>query len=163
MDRVDVEQLYVRFAPMVKARALRLLRHPQAAQDAVQEVFVRALRSGHAFRGDASPVTWLYRVTTNLCLNQLRDQTRRAELWSRHGTTPSSQDRSSPAMVVQINQIFESIRPELQEIVFYHVVDELGHEEIAELMGVSPRTIANRLTEFRDHVASLVASTPESS
>jgi len=61
-----------------------LLRDEQAALDAMQEVFIRALRAGSEFRSDASPMTWLYRITTNYCLNAIRDNARRGELLRAH-------------------------------------------------------------------------------
>jgi RNA polymerase sigma-70 factor (ECF subfamily) len=161
MDAGTVEQLYLRFGPMVLARARVLLRDELAAQDALQEVFVRALRAGHRFRAEASPATWLYRITTNYCLNCLRDEVRRSELWSLHGAEREPAGEPSAAARIQIAQILGRVRPELQEIALYSIVDELSHEEIAELLGVSRRTIGNRLEEFRAEVALILEPTPE--
>lgn len=161
MDRGTIENLYVRFAPMVLGRARMLLRNEHAAQDALQEVFVRALRAGHAFRVDASPATWLYHITTNFCLNCLRDEARRRELWSQHGTATEPIVDHGSAARIQITQILARVRPELQDIALYSLVDELSHEEIADLLGVSRRTIGNRLEEFRAEVALILGPTVE--
>mgnify|MGYP001796784050 CR=1 FL=1 len=72
MDAPAIEALYRQYGPLVLGRAVRLLGNQQAADDALQEVFVRVVRGYDAFRKDASPVTWLYRITTNYCLNVLR-------------------------------------------------------------------------------------------
>jgi len=48
------------------------------AEDHVQEVFLRAWRSREHFQGRSSPRTWLYRVATNVCLDTLRRDARRA-------------------------------------------------------------------------------------
>jgi len=48
-----------------------------AADDAVQEACLRALRTLHRFRGDASMATWLYIITSNVCLDELRRRQRR--------------------------------------------------------------------------------------
>ena len=161
MDRGTIEQLYIRFAPMVLGRARALLRNEQAAQDALQEVFVRVLRAGDRFRAEASPATWLYRITTNYCLNRLRDELRRTELWSQHGSAPQPSGEHGSAIRIQISQILARVRPELQEIALYAIVDELSHEEIAEVLGVSRRTIGNRLEEFRAEVAHILGPVPE--
>lgn len=160
MDRGTIENLYIRFAPMVLGRARMLLRNEHAAQDALQEVFVRALRAGHTFRAEASPATWLYRVTTNFCLNCLRDEARRHELWSQHGTATEMIEHGNAARI-QITQILARVRPELQEIALYSIIDELSHEEIADLLGVSRRTIGNRLEQFRAEVARVLEPTTE--
>ena len=153
MDRRDVERLYVRYGPMVLRRAVALLRDREAALDALQAVFIRALRTADAFRAEASPVTWLYRITTNLCLNVLRDEARRAELWAEQGPRGDATDGHAAEARVQMAQILRRVRPDLQEIAFYYLVDELKHEEIAALLGVSRRTIGYRLEEFRAAIA----------
>lgn len=152
-----MEQLYIRYAPMVLARARLLLRDEQAAQDALQDVFVRALRAGAAFRAEASPSTWLYRITTNRCLNDLRDAARRSELWAQRGAVALVETRDATARL-QVQQILARVRSELQEIALYHIVDGMSHEEIAELLGVSRRTIGNRLDEFRAEVAGILGA-----
>lgn len=161
MEGATIEQLYLRHGPMVLARARALLRDEAAAQDALQEVFVRALRAGHAFRADASPATWLYRIATNYCLNCLRDESRRAALWSARGDATEPAGEPSGAARIQIAQILGRVRAELQEIALYSIVDELSHEEIAELLGVSRRTIGHRLEEFRAEVALILEPTAE--
>jgi RNA polymerase sigma-70 factor (ECF subfamily) len=76
MDLPAIEELYARYGAMVRRRARAILGEEQSALDAMQEVFVRALSERESYRGDASPVTWLYRITTNLCLNRVRDRAR---------------------------------------------------------------------------------------
>jgi RNA polymerase sigma-70 factor (ECF subfamily) len=163
MDRRDVERLYVRYGPMVLRRAVALLRDGEAALDALQEVFIRALRTADGFRAEASPVTWLYRITTNHCLNVLRDEARRAELWAEHGPCGETTDGHAAEARVQMAQILRRVRPDLQEIAFYYLVDELKHEEIAALLGVSRRTIGYRLEEFRAAIARDLALAREAS
>ena len=62
----NLEDLYRRYGPSVLRRARTLLGNDADAQDAMQEVFMKVMRSSDDFRGAASPMTWLYRVTTNL-------------------------------------------------------------------------------------------------
>src|ERR1051325_3881026 len=71
-----VADLYQRYGPLVFRRARTLLGNEEAAWDVVREVFVRTLRARADFRHQASPATWLYRITTNYCFNLLRDGAR---------------------------------------------------------------------------------------
>src|SRR5688572_21479182 len=72
MRSLDPRNLYARFGALIYARCRQILRDDAAAEDATQDVFVRLVQSGLSL-DDASMVRWLNRVTTNLCLNRLRD------------------------------------------------------------------------------------------
>ncbi|MBK9183549.1 MAG: sigma-70 family RNA polymerase sigma factor [Ignavibacteria bacterium] len=52
--------------------AFRQLSHVEDAQDAAQEVFLRASQKLGEFKGDSTLQTWLYRITVNVCLNMRR-------------------------------------------------------------------------------------------
>jgi len=58
----------------VFSTAMRYLKNREDAEDASQEVFIKALRNLKNFRGDSNIKTWLYRITSNLCSNILRKQ-----------------------------------------------------------------------------------------
>ena len=73
---VDLDALYRTYAPMVLRRARRFF-DAQEAEEVVHEVFLRAVEKAHTFRAEASPSTWLYQMTTNHCLNRLRNSQRR--------------------------------------------------------------------------------------
>mgnify|MGYP003870457939 CR=1 FL=1 len=73
---------------------MNLLRNPEDARDVYQEAFLRAYRHLHVFRFDCSFHTWIYRITTNLCLDQLRRRKVRKEESSSVDTEDDPQDRS---------------------------------------------------------------------
>lgn len=146
----DIEDLYRRHGAMVLRRARAILGEEQAARDAMQEVFLSAMRAGASFRGEASPVTWLYRMTTNHCLNRIRDEGRRGELLEQRGReTDEAVLPPPPDAAVDVARVLRAVPPDLREIAIYYYVDQMNHEEIAELTGVSRRTIGNRLEAFR--------------
>ena len=60
------------------AYAYRMLASPFEAEDAVQETFIRAWRGYDSFEGRAALRSWLYRITTNVCLDMLSGRERRA-------------------------------------------------------------------------------------
>jgi RNA polymerase sigma-70 factor (ECF subfamily) len=140
----SIEQLYARYGRSVLRRARAILRDDEAAKDALQEVFLRAFRSGGAL--EPNPLGWLYRSTTNLCLNRLRDSRRRGEILSTW--LPEGDDGSNVEQRVVASRILQRVPAELQEIAVYYYLDGLSHEEIASITGMSRRTIGNRLSEF---------------
>jgi RNA polymerase sigma-70 factor (ECF subfamily) len=140
---MDLQALYDRYASVVYRRARRLLGDEQTAKDACQEVFLRLLDAMPEFQ-KASPVTWLYKVTTNHCLNLLRDTRRRRDLLA---TQAPAAAPTLPA--ASLPDLLRGFPEALQEVAIYYFVDEMSQDEIAELLGVSQRTVSNRLSEFR--------------
>lgn len=150
MHRAALEQLYVRYGPMVLRRARALLREEQAAQDALQEVFLRAVRAlgdspelARAFEsgapeGSSSPATWLYRITTTYCLNAMRERAQREE------------DKAPPpgSSRAQLFGVLAAIPQELIELAHYYLIDALTQDEIAAVLGVPRSTIGDRLAEL---------------
>jgi len=78
-DHDAFEQLVRAYDQSVLRLALNLLRSPEDARDVYQEAFLRVFRNLHTFRFDCSFHTWLYRIVTNICLDQLRKRKVRKE------------------------------------------------------------------------------------
>src|SRR5215510_3474767 len=78
-DHDAFEQLVRAYDQSVLRLAMNLLRSPEDARDVYQEAFLRVYRNLHTFRFDCSFHTWLYRIVTNICLDQLRKRTVRKE------------------------------------------------------------------------------------
>jgi RNA polymerase sigma-70 factor (ECF subfamily) len=160
-DTDDPDALYRRYAPLVFRRARRLLGDDQAAWDAVQEVFLRVLRS--SFRGDSSPTTWLYRITTNHCFNLIRDAARRARRTEQYLTVPLEEHAPDSAAEARIavGELVARLPPQLFEVAVYAYVDRMTQDEIAEVVDVSRKTVGLRLKELRERVAAMSANPVE--
>jgi RNA polymerase sigma-70 factor (ECF subfamily) len=78
-DQNAFEQLVRAHDEGVLRLAFSLLRSAEDARDVYQEAFLRVYRNLHRFRFDSSFETWLYRIVTNLCLDQLRKRKVRRE------------------------------------------------------------------------------------
>jgi RNA polymerase sigma-70 factor (ECF subfamily) len=78
-DQDAFEQLVRVYDQSVLRLAMNLLRSPEDARDVYQEAFLRVYRNLPAFRFDCSFHTWLYRIVTNICLDQLRKRKVRKE------------------------------------------------------------------------------------
>ena len=131
-----------------------MLADDEAARDATQEVFMRVIRAGGKVPVEPTPTAWLHCVTTNFCLNQLRDRKRQGALLTLK-YAPGTEVAPTGETRVTLLQILTRVPEELQDIAIYFFVDELTYEEIARLLGVSRRTISNRLAAFREKVDSL--------
>jgi RNA polymerase sigma-70 factor (ECF subfamily) len=143
--RAYLGELYRRYAPLVFRRARRLLADEQAARDATQEVFMRMLDAFPSPGGTPPPVAWLYRVTTNHCLNVLRDGKRRQALI---GLAGQAAPRSAE-VEVPVSLLLRGVPADVHEVAIYYYIDEMSQAEIAEVLGVSQRTVSTRLSAFK--------------
>ena len=73
------EELVRRYDRDVLRLALNLMKRPEDARDVYQEAFLKVYRNLHRFRFECSFYTWLYRIVTNVCLDQLRRRQARPE------------------------------------------------------------------------------------
>ncbi len=92
-DQAAFEQLVCAYDQSVLRLAMNLLRSQEDARDVYQEAFLRVFRNLHNFRFDCSFHTWLYRIVTNLCLDQMRKRKVRKEEPSILATADGPVDR----------------------------------------------------------------------
>ncbi|MCA9540778.1 MAG: RNA polymerase sigma factor, partial [Myxococcales bacterium] len=153
-DAQRLRHLYDAHAQQVYRRALRLLGNPADAEEAMQEVFIRAaahlddLQHGFAIR-------WLYRTTTNYCHNLMRDRRRRRELLDERGPRPEA-DRRTPDALMTLRDLLARADEKEAQAVIYVYIDQLPQSEAADLMGISVRSLAYLLASFRTWAATQV-------
>ncbi|MGC3999124.1 MAG: sigma-70 family RNA polymerase sigma factor [Anaeromyxobacter sp.] len=143
-----LEALYRRHAAAVLARCRFLLRDEEAARDAAQDVFVRALRALPELEAADSPTAYLLRTTTHHCLNLLRasraawrdEVARLARDWREQGIDPDAREL--------VRAVLGAAEPEAQEVAVLYFVDELTQAEIAAVTGRSLPTVRRRLRSF---------------
>ncbi len=142
----DVADLYRRFGATVLRRCQRFL-PPAEAEEAMHEVFVKLLENPEAFRGESSPATWLYRVSTRLCIDRIRVTNGRSALIAKHLhlLTPQCDTGEVGEARRFLDQLWRELDGELALIGMLYYVDGLTTAEIGRSLGVSDRTIANRL------------------
>jgi len=143
-----LDELYRTHAAMVLARCRYLLGDREAARDAVQDVFVSALRSLPEFRAAASPATWLTRIATNHCLNL-----RRAAGAAWHDDLARlSRDRRERGIEPDARELVRALLggapEESREAAVLYFVDELTQAEVAEALELSLPTVRKRLRAF---------------
>jgi len=152
-DRVAV--FYGRHRAAVRARCKRLLRNDAAAEDAVQETFVRVLRHAHQLPPDAEALPWLYRIATNYCLNELRHLriASTVEIDDEPGRPSACSPEDQIADRQMVRKVFAPLPGKLRHVAVLRHVDGLLDAEIAATLGVSRRTVVSRLLAFRQRAA----------
>lgn len=152
MDERGLRECYRAHAPVVYRRALQILRDEDDALDVTQDVFGRILDGRQGEVTGRALLAWLYRVTTNLCLNRLRDRKRRSALLATHGAVLSPSPPEHTAGRVEAARVLARLAAaaperELTAAVCCHV-DGMTQEETAEVLGVTSRTVRNLLRRF---------------
>lgn len=163
----EVARLYREHGYLVLRRCMAYLGDVSRAQDALQEVFVRALCSADGLRGDASAPTWLCRIADHLCVDLLRreprspfvahtaadrvDATRDAELASALLADDGDALRTA-------RMLMSALDGQSQRMAVLCFVDELTQDEIAVELGLSRRTVAKRIEALRAQARELSAS-----
>lgn len=156
LTRDEVRHLYAQFAPVVFRRARRLLARDADAWDVVQEVFERMLTHGAAFRGEARPMTWVYRVTTNIALNAIRSRKVREPRLALVMDEPGSDgdDVEARQLVSKWLQHLDEREVEVATLLY---VDGLTQQEVADILGLSRKTIVREVEALRAKLVSLGA------
>jgi RNA polymerase sigma-70 factor, ECF subfamily len=154
MQTQEVARAYREYARPVLRRCRRILRHQHAAEDVVQEVFLRLWRYGDSFRHAECKLGWLYRVADRCCYNELRRRNNRRESPADDapGATPASHAAEDRELVLQFLSRFDE---RVQKVAILHYVDEMTHDEIAALTGWSRQTIHKKLQCLRARAAAL--------
>lgn len=157
LSREELKRLYERHAPMVFRRARTLLGRDADAWDAVQEVFEKMLSAHESFRGEAQPTTWLYRITTNVALNLLRARKVREPML----TVVSSDEPAVGVEAVETRDLLrkwlDGLEPREQEVATLLFIDGLTQDEVADVLGLSRKTINREVAELRAKAATLGA------
>ncbi len=155
-EQERVQALYRKYGPAIYSRCRRLLRDDTLAEDATQEVFVRVLRHIEQAPADTA-VAWIYRISTNYCLNVMRDQKRQAEptdtLPEQASEHPEPQWHDRSLTLKLIERAPESLRG--PAVLYY--LDGFEQEQVAKTLGISRRTVINRLQDFVDRSKKFLA------
>ncbi|KAB1643677.1 sigma-70 family RNA polymerase sigma factor [Gulosibacter chungangensis] len=146
--------------------AMRMTRNPADAQDLVQETFTKAFQSFRSFRQGTNLRAWLYRIQTNLYINQYRKAQREPypnaleelEDWQLGGAesyTAESSARSAEAEAFDnlpsdaVKDALASLTDEFRMVVLLADVQGFAYKEIAEIMDTPVGTVMSRLHRGR--------------
>jgi RNA polymerase sigma-70 factor (ECF subfamily) len=150
---------YRTYAPALLRKAERILQSRDDAQDVVHTLFVELLQQADP-RAD---LPYLYRAVTNRCINMLRDRASHTRLLRQHdgllrGPVRTTCEQRSIDLQL-LGQLAQRLDREAAEIVVYRYLDDMSQEEIAELLGLSRKTIGQRLAGIRSTVQELLGDT----
>ena len=172
-EKAAVEELLGRYEGLVYNLTLRYFGDRPEAADAGQEAMIRIYRSLGRFKGESSFKTWVYRVTTNVCLDLLRrrgarnlslEETDRGEplLLSSPGEDPAvyTEQKELGALLLQL---LHTLSLPHRLVLVLRDLEGLSYEEIASILGCAPGTVKSRLARARAALRRKFLASPRAS
>ena len=162
-DTEAFEQLVLEHQNKVYSLALRMLGNEEDARDMAQEAFVRAYTSLAGFRGDSKFSVWLYRLTSNICIDFLRSRQRHQTVSLTYDTEDSEggqleipDERFTPEAGLERSELrsavlrgLDSLSPEFRNILLLREIDGLSYGEIIRALDLEEGTVKSRIFRAR--------------
>ncbi len=150
-DAAAFQALYDHFAPRLKSRLMRNGASPGAAEDVVQEAFIKIWRKASSFDpSKASAAAWIFTIARNMHIDSIRKSARPEPdlndpsfVQQPHedaGTAFDAQERA-----VLIRQVIKTLPDAQQTVLFRSYFDEETHNEIAESLKLPIGTVKSRI------------------
>ncbi len=147
-DRESLRLLYRAAAPAVYAYAMSILKNRFDAEDVLQDCFLMVQKGGQ-YTQQGKPMAWLMTVTRNLCVSQLRKQSRTVPLT---GQELTAADVPNPESRLIIQNCLQNLGDEERQIVVLHAVAGFTCREIGQHLGLKTPTV---ITKYRRAIQKL--------
>lgn len=134
--RKIIENWVIMYYDKVLALSLRLTGNRPDAEDCAQEVFIRAWKKFHTFRGDAHPMAWLKRITLNTCYNHLnRNKTKRWDELEAEGIPAVTKEAQHENLFNP--ELLKRLSPMERSVLVARIYDDLSFMAVAEALDTS--------------------------
>ena len=163
-DANAFEALVVAYQKQVYNLALRTVGNEEDAADMTQEVFLRAYRALGTFRGESKFSVWLYRLTTNVCIDFLRSRRRHPTVSLTASEDDDEQpqfdlpadERTSPEQQLTRSEMrravargLDSLPDDARKILILRELNGLSYAEIGKVLHLEAGTVKSRLFRAR--------------
>lgn len=172
-DNDAFEQLLLLHQKRVYNLCLRMCANPDDALDLSQEAFIKAWKALGQYQFEASFSTWLFRLTSNVCIDFLRRKKRRQET----SLTENYEDSDDGAELqltdaqplpeeqaitnetrLELAQAMARLAPDHRAILHLRVIENLPYEQIAEILDIRVGTVKSRLARARIQLRKILKS-----
>lgn len=153
------------------AVALRMCGNPDDAQDCLQEAMLRIYRAISGFKAQSTFSTWVYRVTMNTCLDELRKRKNRPNTsldgLLDAGWSPVDGDESPERHALRgevrrsLQQFIRDLPEDMRSAVVLRDVEGYSYEEIARILDANVGTIKSRISRGRERLREKISAKSE--
>lgn len=159
--RGAMEAVIQKYRDPLYFHARYIVKDHQEAYDVVQEVFIKAMRESRLFDDEFKIKAWLFRVTSNLCFNQVRNRKRRGAILDtmvkpeafgadQMDTVFAGEQRE------EMTAALEQLSDDHRQILVLRYYDDLSYAEIAEVLQVKLGTVMSRLSRARMRLSTVM-------
>jgi len=165
--------LVTKYQRQVYNLSYRMLGNAEDAGDLVQETFIRAYSALPSFRQDASFLTWLYKIASNLCIDHLRSRKAKGalslDMELEEGREPSSERREEApedcavrgAVQEIVHKAIMNLPERYRTVIVMRHLQEMSVEEIAQTLNLPTGTVKTHLFRAREMLRGRLASVLE--
>lgn len=157
-DPESFSELVRRHQQAVYNLSYRFVRDASLAEDMAQEAFLKGYRLLHGFRGDCSFGTWMYRVTSSVCLTELNRRKRRAEVellpqHIRQATLPDFDQSDLPG---HLRRCIAKLSDQYAAVITMYYLKGISYDEITHTMGIPLGTLKTWMFRARKQLKRIV-------
>lgn len=170
-DAYAFEQLMAAHESKMYAVALRMCGNREDAQDCLQEAMLRVYRALAGFKGQSSFSTWVYRITMNSCLDELRRRKSRTatslDAMLENGFAPSDEGDTPEQSSLRSEQrralekAIAGLPEDMRAAIVLRDVQGCSYDEIADALDANVGTIKSRISRGREKLRAVLLEQPE--
>jgi RNA polymerase sigma-70 factor (ECF subfamily) len=162
-DRPALERLLQLHFDRVRALCRRVMANEADTDDATQEALIAICRGITRFDGRSSFSTWIYRVSTNACLDELRRKGRRPVAMERESMPLPAVDDGFAGTIadrLELDDALAQLSTDFRVAVVLRDLCQLDYEEIGEVLSIPPGTVRSRIARGRAQLARTIGDQP---
>lgn len=170
-DSAAFSELMAKHEKRMYAVALRMCANREDAQDCLQDAMIRIYRSISGFKGQSSFATWVYRITMNTCLDELRKRKSRQAtsldtlVESGYSPTDGINTPEKQAISSEQRRVLDGAIAELPEdmrsAIVLRDIQGFSYEEIAQMQDANIGTIKSRISRGREKLRQILRENAE--
>ena len=170
-DAAAFEELMRQHEGRIYAVALRMCGNREDAQDCSQEAMIRIFRALKNFKGQSSFATWVYRITTNTCLDELRRRKIRSasslDSLLDSGWSPADEGEGPEGYSMRSEQrhslqkAIQSLPVDMRTAIVLRDIQGFSYDQIATMLDANVGTIKSRISRGREKLRTILVEQPE--
>ena len=157
MEKQRFETLYENYHTKVYRLCLGYLGNSQSAEDLCQDIFIKIYQKYETFEQKSSIGTWIYRITANACLNELRreNKTTTQAISEKEINTTQSYPTTEKEENLQLLQFCIQKLGQIDKILITMVLEDIPYTQISETLGISEANVRVKVYRIKKELEKL--------